>query len=562
MKHLILNTVCAIALACAGIPGARVQPAYAQEDISFDSMHDALSGYGDWLYSDRWGEVWAPDVPDDFQPYGTEGHWAMTDDYGWTWVSDYPWGDIPFHYGRWVLDPDDGWLWIPGYVWSPAWVVWRSNGEVTGWMPMPPDPAFLNGEADVRGDRISVAINFNDSSDFYGYRRWYGPAFDETRFAGLWVFVGTAHFADRDFRHYERPRAEIINTVRNTTNITNYTVVNNVVVNKSVDVHMVERASGHPISPVAANQVMHRANLITNVDQGRHAQEAMRNVTPRGNGATGSAPQPTAAVVSGLSTKAPAHRGGSAAPAHLFTKQTVQQAPLANRRAEPTPAAQTQEQKPQDQRGPQQRGPEPHPSPSANPQQDHPQQSQERPAQQSRPDQRQEPAAQQQQQREDQARQTQPREEQQRQQPDQQKREDQARQTQQREEQQRQQQDQQKREDQARQAQQREEQQRQRPDQQKREDQARQTQQREEQQRQQQDQQKREDQARQAQQREEQQRQQQQEHEAQQRQSQAQHQEQMRQEQRRPPQAEPHPQQQQDRHPPPKAGDKKDERQE
>ena len=542
MKHLILNTVCAIALACAGIPGARVQPAYAQEAISFDSMHDALSGYGDWLYSDRWGEVWAPDVPDDFQPYGTEGHWAMTDDYGWTWVSDYPWGDIPFHYGRWVLDPDDGWLWIPGYVWSPAWVVWRSNGEVTGWMPMPPDPAFLNGEADVRGDRISVAINFNDSSDFYGYRRWYGPEFDETRFAGLWVFVGTAHFADRDFRHYERPRAEIINTVRNTTNITNYTVVNNVVVNKSVDVHMVERASGHPISPVAANQVMHRANLITNVDQGRHAQEAMRNVTPRGNGATGSAPQPTAAVVNGLSTKAPAHRGGGAAPAHLFTKQTVQQAPLANRRAEPTPAAQTQEQKPQDQRGLQQRGPEPHPSPSANPQQDHPQQSQERPAQQSRPDQRQAPAAQEQ-------------------------REDQARQTQQREEQQRQQPDQQKREDQAHQAQQREEQQRQQQDQQKRADQARQIQQREEQQRQQQDQQKRADQARQIQQREEQQRQQQQEHEAQQRQSQAQHQEQMRQEQmrqeqRRPPQAEPHPQQPQDRHPPPKAGDKKDERQE
>jgi hypothetical protein len=37
-------------------------PAQAQigADISFDAFHDQLGNYGDWLYSDRWGEVWRP----------------------------------------------------------------------------------------------------------------------------------------------------------------------------------------------------------------------------------------------------------------------------------------------------------------------------------------------------------------------------------------------------------------------------------------------------------------------------------------------------------------------
>ena len=98
-------------------------PAQAQEqsDVGFDSFHDELAQYGDWVYSDRWGLVWQPaDVPDDFRPYYSGGHWAYTDAYGWTWASDYEWGDIAFHYGRWVDDPYDGWMWIPGYSWSPG----------------------------------------------------------------------------------------------------------------------------------------------------------------------------------------------------------------------------------------------------------------------------------------------------------------------------------------------------------------------------------------------------------------------------------------------------------
>ena len=73
-------------------------PALAQPaDINFDSFHDQLNNYGDWLYSDRWGEVWRPwqqDQSADWRPYSV-GHWVYTSEYGWTWISDEgPWGDI------------------------------------------------------------------------------------------------------------------------------------------------------------------------------------------------------------------------------------------------------------------------------------------------------------------------------------------------------------------------------------------------------------------------------------------------------------------------------------
>ena len=61
-------------------------PSIAQEEVvSFRAFHRALAAHGDWVYSDRWGEVWIPvNVPEDFHPYGTGGHWGDTDQYGWT----------------------------------------------------------------------------------------------------------------------------------------------------------------------------------------------------------------------------------------------------------------------------------------------------------------------------------------------------------------------------------------------------------------------------------------------------------------------------------------------
>lgn len=309
-------------------------PSFAQEEVtSFRAFHRTLAAHGDWVYSDRWGEVWIPsDVPDNFHPYYTGGHWADTDEYGWLWVSDYEWGDIAFHYGRWVNDPDDGWMWIPGYVWSPGWVVWRSNGRYTGWMPMPPDEGFLNGDEDVGSS--GVTINFDRTNDYYGYSRWYGSGYDENRFALNWVFIGTGNLSDRDYRSHTVSRSNLANVIRSTRNVTNYTVVNNFVVNRSIDVKVVERAGGgHPIHAVPAATVIKTPALITTANAGHSVQVRMRETQPRGTGIANSAPQPSQDVVRTLSTR-PVERNGRP-PVHLFTQTTVVNAPL--KPAAPTP---------------------------------------------------------------------------------------------------------------------------------------------------------------------------------------------------------------------------------
>jgi len=297
--------------------------------VSYRSFHRTLAAHGDWVYSDRWGEVWIPsDVPRGFHPYYTGGHWANTREYGWMWVSDYDWGDIAFHYGRWVNDPDDGWMWIPGYVWSPGWVVWRSNDRYTGWMPMPPDEGFLRG--DTGG--FSISINFNRTDDYYGYSRWYGRSYDQNRFASNWVFVGTGNLSDRDYRSHAVSGGNVVNIINTTNNVTNYTVVNNYVVNRSVDARAVEQAGGRPVATVSAATVVRTPALITTADTGRAVQVQTRQAQPQGTGTVSSAPQPSAEVVRNLSTR-PVERNGRT-PAHLFTQTTVVNAPL-----KPAPAA-------------------------------------------------------------------------------------------------------------------------------------------------------------------------------------------------------------------------------
>lgn len=338
MNRFLSSAVCATAVLLSSVSiDAVTASAGAQVDmsVSFDTFHDQLASYGNWVYSDRWGEVWTPaNVPDDFHPYGTNGYWAYTNDFGWTWASNYEWGDIPFHYGRWVNDPDDGWLWIPGYVWSPGWVVWRSNGQYTGWMPMPPDDAFLSGDVNVGG--VGISVNFGDTGGYYGYGRWYGGGYDENAFAANWVFVGTGHLADPDYARFVAPRGNYVTIIHGTTNITNYTIVNNFVVNKSVDVHIVERASGHPIVAVAATAVIKKPQFIMHADAGRQVQMQMRQQMPRGTGLAGSAPKPSPKVVMSLSTNVAVHNGKQ--PQHLFTRDTVTKAPLADHPVATAPA--------------------------------------------------------------------------------------------------------------------------------------------------------------------------------------------------------------------------------
>jgi len=307
------------------------RPAQSQAsfDISFNAFHDQLSNSGDWVYSDRWGEVWRPmqqDQDPNWRPYSV-GHWVNTDEYGWTWVSEEgPWGDVVYHYGRWVNDPDAGWLWLTGYIWSPAWVAWRSAGPNVGWMPMPPDDAFLGYSNPGMSVNVSFG-NWTDVGGFYGYSNWYGPQFSAVQFEALWIFVPLAHAADPVYRNYAFPRAQVVNLVQTSHNITNYTIVNNYIVNKSVTVNMVQAAGGHAIAPVHAAAAMRTNRWVVPVTKGQTVQAQMRQATPRGNGAANSAPKPSPIQIATLSTRPLPARGsgGRHAAAHLFSQANVVQ---------------------------------------------------------------------------------------------------------------------------------------------------------------------------------------------------------------------------------------------
>ena len=105
--------------------------------VDFDLFYDSLSPYGEWLWVDPYGWVWAPMVDCAWRPY-VFGRWMWTD-YGWTWLSYERWGWAPYHYGWWTFAGGPcGWVWVPGYEWGPAWVTWRVGPGYIGWAPLGP----------------------------------------------------------------------------------------------------------------------------------------------------------------------------------------------------------------------------------------------------------------------------------------------------------------------------------------------------------------------------------------------------------------------------------------
>ena len=162
--------------------------------VSFQVFYDELSPYGDWVKDARHGYVWLPAVREDFHPYGSDGHWVMTE-YGNTWVSNYDWGWAPFHYGRWYFDDYfQSWAWIPGYDWGPAWVNWRTGGGYYGWAPLGP------------GVSINVSVNL--------------PSFH-------WVFLPNHHIYHHHAYRYYAPHKTKVKIYNNTTIINNTVVYNN-----------------------------------------------------------------------------------------------------------------------------------------------------------------------------------------------------------------------------------------------------------------------------------------------------------------------------------------------
>ena len=199
------------------------------DNQSYQSFHDQLSPYGNWINYPGYGNVWVPNqVPGDFSPYATAGHWVYTD-YGWTWTSDYAWGGVAFHYGRWFRDDAYGWMWLPGYEWAPAWVSWGSYDNYYCWAPLAPfvnysacyrpnpycwnfvdrghfcqhnlDNYLANRSFYAHGDfrNISAHINIINESHEYGNRTYFsGPRANEVEHAAG-RRIETAHVNSNQF---------------------------------------------------------------------------------------------------------------------------------------------------------------------------------------------------------------------------------------------------------------------------------------------------------------------------------------------------------------------------
>jgi len=158
-------------------------------------------------------------------------------EYGWTWVSYEPFGWATYHYGRWARDPRFGWLWIPGNTWGPAWVSWQHGGGYVGWAPLPPSVGFEVGIGlRLGGFNLSIGIQPHH------YR-----------------FVPERSFLEPRLSGYMVPTARNVTIIHNTTNITNYTYIDNRVINRGVDLGRIERVTGRRAQRLHVAQTNSRA---------------------------------------------------------------------------------------------------------------------------------------------------------------------------------------------------------------------------------------------------------------------------------------------------------------
>jgi hypothetical protein len=200
------------------------QPDYVYDrdgalDIDVGFFYNELSPYGEWVRHPRYGWAWFPrHVHPGWRPYSL-GRWVESD-YGWTWISDESFGWATYHYGRWAWDSHVGWLWVPGTDWAPAWVAWQHGNGYVGWAPLPPAVGFESGVG-IRLGRFDLGIAPRD-----------------------YAFVEERRFLDSRIGGYIVPEARNATLIDNTTNMTNYTVVDDRVINHGVPIEGIERATG------------------------------------------------------------------------------------------------------------------------------------------------------------------------------------------------------------------------------------------------------------------------------------------------------------------------------
>ncbi len=203
-------------------PPARADQGSLRAEVGI--YYDELSPYGDWVDDSQYGSAWCPrNVGSTWRPY-SDGRWVDSE-YGWTWASEEPFGWATYHYGRWAFDPRYGWIWVPGTVWAPAWVSWQYGGGYVGWAPLPPSVGFdLNVGIRLGGLSLSAVIQPRD-----------------------YIFVSERGFLEPRIGRNAVPRVRNQELWRRARNVTNYTVVNNRVINRGITIVNIERATRHKV---------------------------------------------------------------------------------------------------------------------------------------------------------------------------------------------------------------------------------------------------------------------------------------------------------------------------
>jgi hypothetical protein len=175
-----------------------------------------------------------------------------------------------------VWEPRFGWLWTPGTVWGPAWVSWQYGGGYVGWAPLPPSVGF----------EIGIGIRLGDFDLNIGIR------------PNSYSFVAERSFLEPRLSRYVVPAARNVTIIHNTTNVTNYTYVDNRVVNRGVDVRRIEQATGQRLQQrhVAAARSRTHSEVARNevlIYRPERQQLDSVRVVPRANaGQRAETPQP------------------------------------------------------------------------------------------------------------------------------------------------------------------------------------------------------------------------------------------------------------------------------
>ena len=195
------------------------------ETGSYATFYRKLDPYGDWMETSDYGYVFQPRQAAQsraWRPY-TNGRWVYTDA-GWTWLSGEKFRWATYHYGRWIRLRGVGWVWVPGEQWAPAWVSWRKGNDYVGWAPLPPEAQF---------DRR------------IGIRNWVDNYYDIG--PGQYAFIPTNEFGRQLTPSETVPRERNVTIINQTTNVTNITYNNSVVVDRGPSYDELRARSHQPI---------------------------------------------------------------------------------------------------------------------------------------------------------------------------------------------------------------------------------------------------------------------------------------------------------------------------